>query len=40
MPDLRISELPVVQTASGDSWIVVVVNGVTSKIRKVDLLGS
>ena len=38
MADQKISELPVVTSAAGSSWLVVVVNGVTSRIRKSDLL--
>ena len=38
MADKRVSDLPVVTAAPGDSWIVINVAGVTSKIRKSDLL--
>ena len=38
MPDKKISELPVVTSAPDDAWVVVVVAGVTSRIRKADLL--
>ena len=34
----KISELPTVTTAPANAWIVAVVNGITSKIRKSDLL--
>ena len=38
MADQKISELPVVTAAPGNSWIVINVNGITSRIRKADLL--
>ena len=38
MPDLKISELPIVTTAAGDDWVVIVKGGITSRIRKADLL--
>ena len=34
----KISELPVVTAAPGNSWIVINVGGITSRIRKSDLL--
>ena len=34
MPDLKISELPIVTTAAGDDWVVIVKGGITSRIRK------
>ena len=34
----KISQLPVVTSASGDSWLVINVDGITSRIRKADLL--
>ena len=34
----KISELPIVTTAPGNAWIVINVGGVTSRIKKSNLL--
>lgn len=38
MPSLKISELPIVTTAAGDDYFVIVKGGITSRIKKSDLL--
>lgn len=38
--DKMVSELPIVTSVTGNSWLVINVNGITSRIRPSDLLGN